>query len=141
MTSGSPVRLDGPAADGGSSLGVKASRVNGLKSRLRSRGAEPDECYTVGATKERPDLAIEVVWTHGGIDKLDVYRGLRVREVWIYKDGALELYPLRRNAYVRIPKSEVLPKLDLRELATYLRATDQTSAVRRYFKALQKRFS
>jgi hypothetical protein len=28
-----------------------------------------------------PDIAIEVVWTSGGIDKLEVYRGLDVPEV------------------------------------------------------------
>src|SRR5690349_14630739 len=50
-----------------------------LKSEPEERGAEADECYILGSPqvspeeKERPDLAIEVVWTSGGIDKLEVY--------------------------------------------------------------------
>jgi Uma2 family endonuclease len=93
----------------------------------------------VGGAKKRPDVAIEIVWTHGGLDKLDVYRGLRVREVWLYKGGRIEVYTLRRNAYIRIPASAVLPKLDLAQLLRYTSATDQTDAVRRYMRALRRR--
>jgi Uma2 family endonuclease len=110
-----------------------------LKSRPKARGVEPDECYAIGEPKEHPDLAIEVVWTSGGIDKLEVYRGLGVREVWIHREGKLELYSLRRGAYVRITKSIVLPSLDLDELVGYLDASDQTAAVRKYYRALVKR--
>ncbi|HEU4620176.1 MAG TPA: Uma2 family endonuclease [Gammaproteobacteria bacterium] len=56
-----------------------------LKSKRDERGAEADECYVFGPNpkaKRRPDLAIEVVWTSGGIDKLEVYRKLGVRELW-----------------------------------------------------------
>ena len=37
-------------------------------------GIEPDECYVFGtvACPERPDLAIEVVWTSGGVNKLEI---------------------------------------------------------------------
>lgn len=57
---------------------------------------------------ERPDLAIEVVWTSGGIDKLDVYRKLAVREVWIYQHGAFTLHALEGERYHAIRESEVL---------------------------------
>jgi Uma2 family endonuclease len=110
-----------------------------LKSRPRARGAEADECYVVGGRKPRPDIAIEVIWTHGGLDKLDVYRGLGVREVWLHRKGRLEVYSLRRSAYIRIPRSEVLPKLDLDQLVRYVPAINQTDAVRRYLRALKKR--
>jgi len=49
------------------------------------------------------------------------------------------VYALRRSAYVRIPRSEVLSKLDLAELASYASASNQTDAVRRYLRALGKR--
>jgi len=43
---------------------------------------EPDECYLVGdQDKSAPDLAIEVIGTSGGIDKLEIYRRLDVGEV------------------------------------------------------------
>jgi Uma2 family endonuclease len=123
---------------------VKGIRLDGygsmtMKSRPRARGAEADECYTVGGAKRRPDIAIEIVWTHGGLDTLDVYRGLGVREVWLHRSGRIEIYALRRNAYIRIPRSAVLPKLDLTQLLRYASASDQTDAVRRYVKALRRR--
>jgi Uma2 family endonuclease len=123
---------------------AKGIRLDGygsmtMKSRPRARGAEADECYMVGGPKARPDIAIEVVWTHGGLDKLEVYRGLRVREVWLYRGGRIEVYALRRNAYIRIPRSEVLPRLELAQLLRYASASNQTDAVRRYLKALRAR--
>ena len=53
------------------------------------RGVEPDECYVFGDAPdpERPDLAIEVVWTRGGIDKREIYRALGVRELWFWRRG------------------------------------------------------
>lgn len=46
-----------------------------LKKEESRKGADPDECYVLGddlEEPERPDLVIEVVWTHGGIDKLAI---------------------------------------------------------------------
>lgn len=56
-----------------------------LKRSELKRGIEPDESYIFGNVKEKeyPDLAIEVIWTHGGLDRLEIYRGLGVREVWL----------------------------------------------------------
>lgn len=47
----------------------------------KERGLEPDECYCRDRDKDVPDVAVEVVKSHGSIDKLDVYLGLGVREV------------------------------------------------------------
>src|SRR5262245_32528524 len=45
-----------------------------IKLAPKKRGVEPDECYVLGTErKAAPDLAIEVVWTHGGLDKLEIY--------------------------------------------------------------------
>ncbi len=123
---------------------AKGIRLDGygsmtMKNRPKARGAEADECYVVGGPKPRPDIAIEVVWTHGGLDKLEVYRGLGVREVWLHRAGRIEVYALRRKAYIRIPRSEVLPRLDLTQLLRFAPAEDQTDAVRRYLRALRKR--
>src|SRR5438093_214635 len=64
-----------------------------LESKESERGVEPDECYVLGdvADPERCDLAIEVMWTSGGVNKLDVYRRPGVKEVWIWKAGAIEV--------------------------------------------------
>jgi Uma2 family endonuclease len=103
-----------------------------LKESREERGAEPDECYVVGGHDdfERPDFAIEVVWTSGGISKLEVYRRLGVREVWFFEDGALTFHALRGDRYERIPRSEVLPSFDLHLAASLLTAPTHFSVLR-----------
>jgi Uma2 family endonuclease len=83
------------------------------------RGVEPDECYTIGdpRLKQVPDLAIEVVWTSGGIDKLEIYRGLGVGEVWFWREGRIDAYVLHDGAYRSSGTSAVLPELDLQLVA------------------------
>jgi Uma2 family endonuclease len=111
-------------------------RLNGfgswtLKDPAVERGVEPDECYIVGTErKARPDLAIEVQWTGGGIDKLDLYRKLGVGEVWVWRDGDVEVYRLVGEQYNRVPRSVVLPELDLEALARSAVVPDQTDALR-----------
>jgi Uma2 family endonuclease len=109
-----------------------------LRNALRERGAEPDECYVLGdATgKDRPDLAIEVVWTSGSLDKLAVYAGLGVGEVWFWREGRIEVYVLRVGAYARLERSALLPDLDLELLARFLAYDDQTRAAREYLAEL-----
>ena len=70
-----------------------------FRKRAKERGAEPDECYTVGVMDEIPDIAFEVVWTSGGLDKLTVYRGLGVPEVWLWKAGTITLHRLGPDGY------------------------------------------
>ena len=63
-----------------------------LKDRLQEAGVEPDECYVFDAEEtDRPHLAIEVVWTSGGIDKLGVYRRLRIQEIWYWRKGQIQV--------------------------------------------------
>ncbi len=111
-----------------------------LRNALRARGLEPDECYALGRGRPtRPDLAIEVVWTSGGIDKLEVYRGLGVPEVWIWREGTIEVHKLRGEAYERLERSVLFPDLDLVELARHIDVENQTEAVQRYRERLRRR--
>jgi Uma2 family endonuclease len=57
-----------------------------------------------------PDIALEVILTHGAIDKLDVYRGLGVREVWIFEAGAFRVLTLRGDRYEVVARSEVFAR-------------------------------
>jgi Uma2 family endonuclease len=91
-------------------------------------GTEPDESYCIREEKEFPDLAIEVVVTSGGIDKLEVYKRLGVMEVWFFKKNQFEIYHLRGEADEKIIQSEVLPNLDLTVLAQYAVAPDPLDA-------------
>ncbi len=103
-----------------------------LKDRDRDAGAEPDKCFIFGsAMRERPDLAIEVVWTSGGLEKLDVYRRLGVREVWYWIDDELTVYLLEPHGYEPSKRSECLPALDLSFLITLLESPTIIDAITR----------
>lgn len=109
-----------------------------LKSPDRTRGAEPDECYIFGdPDRERPHLAIEVVWTSGRIDKLDIYRKLGVAEIWYWRKGRIQPYGLRDERYVPLAASETLPGLDLDLLASFLDRPTTSDAIRAYREALR----
>jgi Uma2 family endonuclease len=112
-----------------------------FRKRAAERGLEPDECYVIGRLLEdMPDIAIEVVHRHGGIEKLDVYAGLGIQEVWYWEDGELVPYALRERAYERCDASELLPALDLAELSAFVRrGADQTTTLREYRDALRQR--
>ncbi|HKY38762.1 MAG TPA: Uma2 family endonuclease [Polyangiaceae bacterium] len=112
-----------------------------LKKRRAKAGLEPDECYVFGQVKgaKRPDLAIEVVWTSGGIDKLAIYARLGVPEVWFWRRGKLRIHVLRGDAYVESAKSKLLPGIDLPQLCSYLDRDSASQAMREYRAALTRR--
>lgn len=100
------------------------------------RGAESDGCYVIGrGRKDRPDLAVEVIWTHGGLDKLEVWRGLGVSEVWIWEGGDLVVWVLEGDRYASSATSRLLPDLDVALLGQYASEVDQTAAVQEFLRA------
>lgn len=103
-----------------------------LKNPKAERGAEADECYIVGPTdKDVPDMAIEVAWSRGGLDKLEIYRKLRVGEVWIWEQEAgLRVFALSGEQYEERPRSALFPELDVQWLASFLAQPTQSKAVR-----------
>jgi Uma2 family endonuclease len=111
-----------------------------LKSKRDERGAEADECYIFGPeprAKRRPDLVIEVIWTSGGIDKLDVYRKLGVREVWFWENGRIRVFVRRGVSYAAVEASEALPGIDLEQLVQFLDRPTASAAIRDYRAALR----
>ena len=95
----------------------------------KQRGLESDECYCLGEKKEFPDIAIEVVLSSGIVNKLDIYQGLGVLEVWVWEAGEFALYHLRSDGYERVERSELLPEWDITLLAKYVRPEEQFDAV------------
>jgi Uma2 family endonuclease len=75
--------------------------------------SQPDQSYCFGTVKPIPDLSIEVVFTSGGVSKLQRYKAIGVPEVWFWEDGTLTLYHLRGEEYERIEKSELEELKDL----------------------------
>jgi Uma2 family endonuclease len=95
----------------------------------KQRGLEPDECYCLGQKKEFPDLAIEVVLSSGVVDKLEIYRGLGVTEVWVWENGRFTIHHLRGEGYEQLQRSELLPECDIDLLGSYVKPEEQFDAV------------
>ncbi|HEX3579608.1 MAG TPA: Uma2 family endonuclease [Thermoanaerobaculia bacterium] len=110
-----------------------------LMGEKSERAAEADECYAFGVEpRESPQLAIEVEWTRGGIDKLKIYRKLGVEEVWYWRKGTIEIYILSEGTFVRARRSRLLPDLDVELLASVLDCETLTEAMRDFRKALEE---
>jgi Uma2 family endonuclease len=111
-----------------------------LKAAPKQAGAEPDECYIVGADqgKDRPDLAIEVVWTSGGIDKLEIYRRLQIGEVWFWHDGRIDMHVLLQGHYTPVDRSRLFPDLDLALICSLLDDPTALQAIRALLDALRR---
>ena len=93
-----------------------------LRNPEQRGGTEPDESYCIGSNQEIPDLAIEVVITSGGINRLEVYQRLGVREVWFWQNNRFLVYHFRSenveqfqqtSGYELINNSEILPDINL----------------------------
>jgi Uma2 family endonuclease len=101
-------------------------------------GVEPDECFSFhgegrSPSEERPDLAIEVIWTSGRLAKLEAYRALGVGEVWVWRNDTLRVFVLRAGRYEEVGASEVLPGMDLQRVAVALGERTVTAAARRFW--------
>jgi Uma2 family endonuclease len=104
-----------------------------FRREAKERGLEPDECYVLGRELgDAPDIAVEVVVTSGGIDKLRIYAGLGVREVWFFEGDAFQLYRLEGGEYQLITRSGLIPELDFAVLARFAVREDQHEAVVEY---------
>lgn len=109
-----------------------------MRSALKKAGAEPDESWCIGESKEFPDLVLEIALTSGGIRKLDLYRRFQVPEVWFWRRGKLEVFALRIDGadYDQMPagRSRLLPGLDFGLLERCV-AIDSWQAARRAFRS------
>lgn len=104
----------------------------------KERGLEADECYCRDRDGEVPDIALEVIVTNPLLDKLEVYRGLGVREVWVFKDGAFDVLVLRGDQYERAATSGVFPEVDLATIARHAANPDQHAALRAFRDELRR---
>lgn len=102
---------------------------------------EPDECYLLGprAGRSQPDLAIEVKWTKGGIEKLPLYARLGVKEVWVWDKGLIVPWLLRGATHIRATRSALLPTIDLKLLAHHSLTEDQPKSIAAFLKVAAKK--
>ena len=122
------VELDIPARSMGSTT---------FKRRGRRRGLDPDKCFYLNKVASLqgqdlaklnplppPDLAIEVEVSSPLLDKLAIYAGLGVPEIWRYNQDGLTILLLRPDRRYHVAeRSLAFPWLPLdafrQQLATY----------------------
>jgi Uma2 family endonuclease len=113
-----------------------------FRMEAKERGTEPDECYRVGTLMkdgEFPDIVLEVIHTNPLLDKLYVYQGFAIPEVWLFKDEAFEIYRLTDGEYQRVEQSQLLPELDFSLIARLAVLEDQPAALRELDDTLRDR--
>jgi Uma2 family endonuclease len=105
-----------------------------FRRRASAKGLEADESYCLDTRKDIPDFAIEVVITSGTIDKMEIYQGLGVSEVWVWQSGIIVVQRLRADGsgYDEFPSSALLPNLDFQILASYVTPEDEPQALRSF---------
>lgn len=117
-----------------------------VKNRKRKLGAEADECYVFTAAPlkpsvKAPDLVIEVIYSSGSVDKLEVWRKLGAKEVWFWRRGKLDVFVRRGEALFSARRSALVPALDLDLIVRCMREETQTAAVKALRTALAKKRS
>jgi Uma2 family endonuclease len=128
---------------------IRSGGSTTLKSELKQRGLEPDECYYVAneasvrgcdeidlMISPPPDLAIEVDISSSSLDQLRIYADLGVPEVWLYDGATLKVYQLRKEGeYTPQPRSPSFPFLPIEEVERFLACrneTDETTWIRSF---------
>lgn len=104
----------------------------------KKSGREPDGSFCLDQRKPRPDLAIEVALSSGGVDKLEHYRRYGVPEVWLWWQDALHVFRLREDTsdYDPAERSACLPELDLLLLARCAQIEPTSAAIREFRRGL-----
>ena len=108
-----------------------------FRKEVQEKGLEPDECYCIGAKKDFPDLAVEIVLSSGIVYKFDIYKGLGISEIWVWESGKITLYHLREYGHEQMKKSELLPNCDVELLAQHMNFEDEYDAIMSYREALR----
>lgn len=103
-----------------------------LKIEKKQVGKEPDSSYCLEAEKDFPDLAIEVVFSSGGMNSLEIYKNLQVTEVWFWQQNKLKIYALDGNEYIEVKTSKVLPNLDIKLLTKYISQPNIRLAIKEF---------
>lgn len=112
-----------------------------FRRRALDRGLEPDDCYYLTSANQvtdwltlnldrdpPPDLALEVDVTSSCLDRIGVYAGLGVPEVWRFDGEELHVHLLASDGTSHESStSAALPYLPMSEVAVLLREGIQTS--------------
>ena len=107
-----------------------------LESETGKVKREADESYKLAPDRRLPDLAIEIVFSSGGINKLEAYKRLKIPELWFWEDGLLEVYHLRGEGntlqYEKISNSEEVKGIDLDLLGCCINMVNHVDAIKTF---------
>lgn len=90
---------------------------------------EPDESYSIGTREQYPDLVFEVVFTSGGVDRLEGYRRMGVKEVWFWENGIITIFALEAEEYREVENTRLIQDFPLQSFLKYVSYPDQFDAV------------
>lgn len=117
-----------------------------LENELENVRREADLSYELTDNPETralniPDLAIEIVVTSGGLNKLAAYQKLQIPEVWFWQNDRIAIHFLKddRSGYDLRLQSCVLPTLDLDLLHECLTIENHPLAIKTFKQQLRKR--
>jgi Uma2 family endonuclease len=106
------------------------------RGEVQGTSFEPDESYYLGERKAHPDLAIEIILTSGNLQKLEKYRRFGIAEVWFWEDNQLQIYSLQQDVYQQVPRSLLLPDLDLDLLVRCVQIPSRLEAMTTFQQAI-----
>ncbi len=105
-----------------------------FRRQAAERGLEPDQCYYLAsaarvrswwtldlAVDPPPDLAIEVEVSRSSVDRMGVYAGLRIPEVWSFDGEHVVVHRLRKGGYEILPRSVELPFVPVEDIPALIR--------------------
>lgn len=120
--------------------GIRFIPVGNATREAEVKGAsfQPDESYYMGSTKTHPILAIEIVITSGGKDKLEKYKRFKISEVWFWENSQISVYVWQDSDYEKFPQSRLLPDLDMSLLASCVRMLDVFAARTVFLNAIRQ---
>ncbi len=115
-----------------------------LENELENVRREADLSYEIESNSETrslniPDLAIEIVVTSGGLNKLAAYQKLQIPEVWFWQADRISLHFLKddRSGYEPILQSRLFPTLDLDLLQECLAIDNHPLAIKTFKQRLK----
>jgi Uma2 family endonuclease len=92
----------------------------------------PDESYSIGSKKDVPDIVIEIIVTSGTINRRELFKPMKVPEIWFWKSNQLKVFQLKEGDYEEVSRSTFFPDLDLGLLLRYVGHPDQYDAVQEF---------
>ena len=106
--------------------------------RLEEKGLEakePDTSYAFETDKNKPDLAVEVIFTSGSLNDLIKYKYLKIKEVWLWQNNQITFYKLENNDYKKIKESFHLKGIKSQSLVKFINRgfSDSTTKIRKDF--------